>query len=48
MGEKGEGLSRGMDNLNAISQVDNALLQACLEGNADALSHAVQHGAVAS
>ena len=27
-------------DLAQISQVDNALLQACLEGNEDALAHA--------
>ena len=37
-----------MDQISQIGQVDSALLQACLEGNAEALSHAVQHGALAS
>ena len=35
-------------DLAQISQVDNALLQACLEGNEDALAHAVRHGALAT
>ncbi|KAK7248199.1 hypothetical protein SO694_00081140 [Aureococcus anophagefferens] len=35
-------------DLTQITQVDNALLQACLEGSVEALSHAVQHGAVAT